>query len=140
MLWRRAVLGTVRGFICLSRRLMAKLHPSDRTIRVVAFPRGGLWVAQCLEVDVCAQASSKEALEAELLDILKTHVAMSKELGQQPFHNMPQAPAVFFEMFDNSQKRAAEIRPASASSMRAGGVVTRQLTAPSGQLDIAFAC
>jgi hypothetical protein len=61
------------------------------TLRIVSFKDGDIWVAQCLEHDVCAQAAD--------LDTLRSRIEMAIE-AEAPLTNLPQAPAHFFELWD----------------------------------------
>ena len=59
-------------------------------IRIVAFKEGDCWIAQCLEVDVSAQAND--------LDTLKGRIEVALE-GERPLKDLPRAPERFFEMW-----------------------------------------
>lgn len=61
------------------------------TLRIVAFKEGDIWVAQCLEHDVCAQASD--------LDTVRSRIEMALQ-AESPLESLPQAPAHFFELWD----------------------------------------
>ena len=61
------------------------------TIRVVAFKEGDIWVAQCLERDISAQASD--------LDTLRSRIEVAIE-AEKPLENLPAAPAYFFSLWD----------------------------------------
>lgn len=61
------------------------------TIRIVTFKEGEIWVAQCLEHDVCAQAAD--------LDTVRGRIEMALQ-AESPLDNLPQAPAHFFELWD----------------------------------------
>jgi hypothetical protein len=61
------------------------------TLRIVTFKEGDIWVAQCLEHDVCVQAGD--------LDSLRTRMEMAIQ-AESPLEKLPQAPAHFFELWD----------------------------------------
>ena len=62
-----------------------------KTIRIIAFKEGEIWVAQCLEHDVSAQAADLDTVRARI------EVAIQAE---SPLDQLPQAPAHFFELWD----------------------------------------
>lgn len=61
------------------------------TLRIVTFKEGDIWVAQCLEHDVCVQASDLHTLRSRM------EVAIQAE---SPITNLPKAPSHFFELWD----------------------------------------
>jgi hypothetical protein len=68
-------------------------------IRIVAFKEGDFWIAQCLEVDVSAQAND--------LDTLSSRIEVALE-AEKPLDKLPKAPARFFEMWDHISKFKAQ--------------------------------
>ena len=62
-----------------------------KTLRIVTFKEGDIWVAQCLEHDVCAQASD--------LDTVRSRIEMALQ-AESPLEKLPEAPAHFFELWD----------------------------------------
>jgi hypothetical protein len=61
------------------------------SVRIVAFKEGDIWVAQCLEHDVCVQAADLDTLRGRM------EVAL---LAESPLKELPQAPAHFFGLWD----------------------------------------
>ena len=61
------------------------------TVRFVTFKEGEIWVARCLEHDVCVQATD--------LDSLGSRIEMALE-AEAPLDKLPQAPSHFFELWD----------------------------------------
>jgi hypothetical protein len=61
------------------------------TVRIVTFKEGEIWVAQCLEHDVCVQAAD--------LATLGSRIEMALQ-AESPLDKLPQAPAHFFELWD----------------------------------------
>lgn len=61
------------------------------SVRIVAFKEGDIWVAQCLEHDVCVQAADLDTVRARM------EVAIEAE---KPLGRLPKAPARFFELWD----------------------------------------
>ena len=62
-----------------------------KTLRIVTFKEGDVWVAQCLEHDVCAQAAD--------LDSVRSRIEMALQ-AESPLDELPKAPAHFFELWD----------------------------------------
>jgi hypothetical protein len=60
-------------------------------VRIVAFQEGDFWIAQCLEVDICAQANDFSTLSERI------EVAIEAE---KPLEKLPQAPDRFFKMWE----------------------------------------
>jgi hypothetical protein len=69
-------------------------------VRAVLLEEGDWWAAQCLEYDIAAQAPSRAALVLELQRVLIAHITVSRELGREPFKNLPKAPQRYWDMFD----------------------------------------
>lgn len=63
----------------------------NRTIRIVTFKEGEIWVAQCLEHDVCAQAADLDSVRARIEAALE---------AEAPLEALPEAPAHFFELWE----------------------------------------
>lgn len=82
-----------------------------RIIRTVLFQEGGWWVAQCLDVDIAAQAKTEADLEYELGRILFSHVMASEELGAVPFANLRPAPRRYWEMFFTAKAQSTTMPP-----------------------------
>jgi hypothetical protein len=73
------------------------------TFSAVAYQEHGLWVAQCLEFDICAQAKTLPQLHRELVRVLVATAAVGIELGRKPFEGIEKAPAEFWRMFDQAK-------------------------------------
>ena len=61
-------------------------------IRIVAFKEGDTWIAQCLEVDISAQASD--------LNTLSDRIEVAIE-AEKPFTGIARAPDHFFKMWES---------------------------------------
>ena len=70
------------------------------TIRVVVFQDDNLWVAQCLEHDIGAQAANVDALLTRLEVALKAEFKESMERHGKPFAGIDPAPERFHRMWD----------------------------------------
>ena len=73
---------------------------NDDQIRVIIYRDANLWVAQCLEHDIGAQATDLESLEARLSAALEVELAASLELHGSPFAGIDPAPSHFHEMWE----------------------------------------
>ncbi|HEX3532407.1 MAG TPA: hypothetical protein VH988_35555 [Thermoanaerobaculia bacterium] len=80
-------------------------------IRTVLFREGDWWVAQCLDVDIAAQAKTENDLEYELGRILVGHVMASETLGVKPFANLPPAPRRYWDMFFGAASKSTTMIP-----------------------------
>lgn len=79
--------------------------PENTTIRVVAFREGDLYVAQALEVDVCAQGRTPEDAMSNLRATLRVEADEAEAAGKSIFDIGP-APHAFHVMFaDNHIER-----------------------------------
>jgi hypothetical protein len=86
------------------------------TIRVLVFKDGDLWVAQCLEYDIGAQAPDIDTLHERLDVALKTELKESLERGGgTPFAGIDPAPPRFHRMWE---RRARTVQVSPAPSMR----------------------
>ena len=72
-------------------------------IRAVVFQEGEWLCVQCLEYDLVAQAKSLSKLCRALQVLVAGHVAVRLNHGQQPFRNLPRAPAKYWTMFRDSR-------------------------------------
>lgn len=77
-------------------------------VRVVVFKDAGAWVAQCLEYDICAQASSIDALRDRLAATIELELEESLERTGTPFGGIDPAPQRFFQMWNSEGSQAQE--------------------------------
>jgi hypothetical protein len=83
----------------------------DSTIRVVTFREGDWLVAQCLEVDIAAQAKTERDLCYELGRLLVGRLLTSEKLGVEPFENLPPAPKRYWDMFFLARSQSKTVLP-----------------------------
>ncbi len=83
---------------------------SGITIRVVVFQDDGVWVAQCLEYDIGAQAGDIDTLNERLNVALKAELKESIERGKEPFAGIDPAPQRFHTMWEH-RSRYVEMTP-----------------------------
>lgn len=67
----------------------------SRYIRFVAFREGELWVAQCLEFDIGAQANSRQEIQRRIPAVLQCEVKEGKARYGAPFSGLDVAPPHF---------------------------------------------
>jgi hypothetical protein len=82
----------------------------SRPLRVVVFRGNRHWVAQCLDVNLAAQASDFDELAERFAKTLKAHIVLSSEKGIEPFIDLPQADDRYWKMWaDAGLAEAQEI-------------------------------
>jgi hypothetical protein len=72
-------------------------------ITAVAFQEGAAWSAQCLEFDIAVQAKQLTELFFELQRVIAAHIAVSIELGREPFADLEPAPQMFWRMYEGAK-------------------------------------
>ena len=77
--------------------------PRKYAIRAVVFQEGEWLCAQCLEYSLVAQAESLPKLCRALQQLIVGHVVVRLRHGQQPFRDLPRAPAKYWAMFRQSR-------------------------------------
>ncbi len=88
----------------------------DRTkIRAVVFQDGGMWVGQCLEYDIGAQADSLEKLDRYLEIAIAATRRESRERSGKEFAGVPPAPEHFRKLWE---RRAGDFTPQGVSPDR----------------------
>jgi hypothetical protein len=83
----------------------------SETIRVIMFEEGGLWVAQCLEHDIAAQAENVDTLHARLNATLKAEYNESMERHGKPFAGIDPAPERFQRMWNQRAQSFDIVNP-----------------------------
>lgn len=101
---------------------------TEMAISVIAFQDGDGWTAQCLEYDIAAQAKTLSDLRYELDRVVMSHIAVSDELGQEPFVGLDPAPQKFWTMYEDAKLRVErEDLPFRLPDAGQGLVVTPRL-------------
>jgi len=77
--------------------------PRKYAIRAVVFQEDERLCAQCLEYNLVAQAKSLPKLCRALQQLIVGHVVVRLRHGQQPFRDLPRAPAKYWTMFRESR-------------------------------------
>ena len=73
-------------------------------IRAVIFKDADLWVAQCLEYDIGAQAPDITSLQVRLDLAIKAELTTSLDMTGVPFGGIDPAPARFHDLWDARPK------------------------------------
>src|ERR1700743_3710305 len=74
--------------------------PTNNNIRVVIFKDDDLWVAQCLEYDIDAQARDLKSLEQHLSLTLALEYEESVKVHGAPFAGIEKSPQQYFDMWE----------------------------------------
>lgn len=69
-------------------------------IRVLVMKQGDQFLAQCLEHDLAAQASSEQQAIESFIRVLKARVQRDFRSGKRPFAGLRPAPDRFFQEWD----------------------------------------
>jgi hypothetical protein len=94
-------------------------------IRTVLFQEGDKWVAQCLDVDIAAQARTEIDLVYELRRILVSHIRASEQLGVAPFANLPPAPRRYWDMFFRAESQTTTMESSVSSTADVSNVIPK---------------
>ena len=70
------------------------------TIKIIAFPEGDQWVAQCLEHDICAQAPDLDTLYSRIEAAICVEDEAFRQAGKGGIQALPRAPEHFFRMWE----------------------------------------
>jgi hypothetical protein len=74
------------------------------SLSVLLFREDDVWIAQCLEHDICVQASSKDEIRHELERVITAQFLFSNERGKPLFDGLPPAPASFWERYKHAAR------------------------------------
>ncbi len=77
----------------------------EYTLSVLLWQEDNLWLAQCLQYDIAAQAKTLGDLRYELERILVGHLVISAENGAEPFEDIPPAPTEFWQKYLKANMR-----------------------------------
>ena len=79
-------------------------------LRVVIFREEEMYVAQCIEFDIAAQAPTLEAVLDRLDLTVEAECQMSLEIGQTPFNGICPAPNHFHHLWEKGSMAIMPIR------------------------------
>jgi hypothetical protein len=88
------------------------MDTSSEAIRIIVFHDNGMWVAQCLEYDIGAQAADIDTLNARFDVVLRAELKESTEKHGKPFSGIDPAPERFHQMWER-RARSVDLNPAS---------------------------
>jgi len=100
------------------------------TINAVAYKKGSIWYAQCLEYDLVSWADTPENLLGELVGQLETLVEFNLAAGQHPFEGYSPAPERYWRLFEEAKAQAAPIEPRKRLLSRLAGFWGRPVVTP----------
>lgn len=83
-------------------------NSGDLRVNVVVFREDDWWVAQCLEYDIATQTKELTDLSYELNRVLAAQIAVSAELGQEPFSGIGPAPRRYWAMYEAAKMRVEQ--------------------------------
>lgn len=78
-----------------------------RSVRIIAFQEGDVWVAQCVEHDICVQGKDLPQARRRMEVALEIELEQSTANGGEPFNDIDPAPAHYAFMFDEATDEAA---------------------------------
>jgi len=78
---------------------------NDRDVRVLFYRSGDTWIAQCIEYDIAAFASTIEALPRAFERAVAANACANRDLGRQGLDGIESAPAPFRELAERSPFR-----------------------------------
>lgn len=90
--------------------------PAIAPLSIVLVRRGQVWLAQCLEHDVCATGFSEQEAAEAVMESLILRVSMDRLLGRAPLDGLRPAPSEFWALY-----RAGTPAPVEASDDRFRG-------------------
>ena len=76
-------------------------NQKEMDIRAIMFREGEIWVGQCIEYDICAQAPSLADLHKRLMNTVAYECERTIHLFGTPFMGISPAPRHFEEMWNN---------------------------------------
>lgn len=88
----------------------------EGTLRVVVFQDDGLWVAQCLEHDIGAQAGDLDTLMTRLEVTIKAELRETLEKGKPPFDGIDPAPERFHKMWERRARSRQRMPPITSKT------------------------
>ncbi len=80
------------------------------TISAVAFHDEGVWIAQCVEYDICVSAETLPQLRKTFEHAVVANVHVNMKLGRSGLDGIPPAPPKFRDLFNNADTRLHPIK------------------------------
>ncbi len=69
-------------------------------LRVIVYPEGELFIAQCLEMDIATQARDIPTLLERLDLTIDAECSMSREMNEEPWNRIAPAPNYFHDLWE----------------------------------------
>lgn len=85
-----------------TRESVTVSHVERIELSVVAYQDDGIWIAQCVEYDIAASASTLPALERAFERAVAANLCVNHDLGRNALDGIPPAPSDFKAMFDDA--------------------------------------
>ncbi len=86
-------------------------------VRVVIFQDEKEWIAQCLEYDICAQASSLDEVVYRLHLTIASERDYATKRNRVPFEGIEQAPPHFHKLYENAGGTYAPSMPSLTNNV-----------------------
>lgn len=67
-----------------------------RLVHLRILPEGGVYAAQCLEYDICAQGTTPEDAITKFRQTIRGQITLDKIHGKQPLEDLPCAPIFYW--------------------------------------------
>lgn len=77
----------------------------SNTLRIIAIREGDLWVAQCLEYDICVQGEDLAQAKRRMKVALEHEARITKEKYGVEYKGIPAAPDFFKALFDGTENK-----------------------------------
>jgi hypothetical protein len=82
--------------------------PTKEELRVIVVPEGDGYLAQCVDLDIGAEAQTAEQAIDEFVNTFLRYILVAKELNQVPFENVPKPPAEYKEKWKSMLSKGTE--------------------------------
>ena len=73
-----------------------------KTLRIVAFQEGDVWIAQCVELDLCVQGKDLAQAQRRMSALITLEAAYTTEKHGEAFRGIDPAPDYFAAMFEGA--------------------------------------
>ncbi len=83
------------------RNGLEEMSKIEEQIRVIVSNEGDVWVAQCLEYDIGAQANDLADLCERFVLTFISEATTSFEINGVPLDDIPAAPEYYFDLWEN---------------------------------------
>jgi hypothetical protein len=77
-------------------------------LNVVLFIECGCWVAQCLEHDIAAQASTIRDVKHLIIKTISAEAKLDANAGRRPLESVKPAPQRYWRMFEEGERLAEQ--------------------------------